>query len=242
MNYKYLLTFASLFFIFSCSSSPEEQAHELVEKSIEAHNLSKNWQDLAAIKFKKWTRVLDENGNVQSEFEQWVEFRLKPYFEGKLTWTKDSVLHVANFNGSKMTYQMGSNEIQNKGFLNVKRAEIEDIYSAFAQPWHLLDENVNVTYEGQKTLTDGEILESVRVNYSSDETSSWIYFDPTSAKVVANELHAKDNNRMIKTISYDESTGFLLAKEQKSFRIDEAGENLFLQAEYLYSDYQVTFE
>ncbi|MEP0711586.1 MAG: hypothetical protein ABJC55_06655, partial [Algoriphagus sp.] len=116
MNCKSLLSILLALLFFSCSPSPEKQAQELIEKSLKAHQLSKNWGDVATIKFKKVTSSLDESGALENESEQWVEFRLKPYFEAKLTWTKDSILHVVNFNGSKTSYQMGDNSIQNEGF------------------------------------------------------------------------------------------------------------------------------
>ena len=187
-------------------------------------------------------RSLKESGAVESESEQWVEFRLKPYFEAKLTWTKDSILHVVNFNGSKTSYQMGENSIQNDGFLKAKKAEIDAAYFAFAQPWNLLDENTDLSYEGRKTLEDGNSVESIRISFMSRLDENWIYIDSVSAKVVALEQHSAGKKRLIETISYDESTGLLLAKQQKNYMIDEEGKTQFLQAEYLYSDYQVTFE
>jgi len=242
MNQRLLLAFLLTALIFSCSQSSEKQGQELLQKSIEAHQLPKKWDDISNIKFKKWTRLLDENGVVESESEQWVEFRLKPYFEAKLTWTKDSVLHVVNFNGSKTSYQMGANPIQNEGFLKTKRAEIEAAYFVFAQPWNLLDEKANLTYQGQKILENGKLIESIRVDYGPDSDVWWFYFDPFSYRLIANELHAKDHKSRIENTSYDESSGVLLAKERKSYRIDDSGEKVFLRAEYLYSDYEVTFE
>ncbi|WP_192349259.1 hypothetical protein [Algoriphagus sp. Y33] len=241
MNHRLILSFLLVTLIFSCTPSPEKQAEKLIEKSINAHELSKKWADVASIKFKKKKRILDENGAVDSEYEQWLEFRLKPYYEGKISWEKDSVLHVANFNGSKMSYQMGGNAIQNEGFLRAKKSEIDAAYFAFAQPWNLMDENASLMYEGQKTLEDGKKAEAVRADYGSDSDIRWFYFDSVSAQVVANELHDK-NLSLIENTSYDESTGFLLPKEQKSYRIDDARKKIFIQAEYLYSDYEVTFE
>ncbi|WP_339863969.1 hypothetical protein [uncultured Algoriphagus sp.] len=242
MNYKSLLSLLFSLFFFSCTQSPEKQAQELVEKSIAAHQLSKNWENISSIKFKKMTRLLDESGTVESESEQWVEFRLKPYFEAKLTWTKDSILHVVNFNGSKTSYQMGENTIENEGFLKAKRAEIDAAYFAFAQPWTLLEENTNLSYEGRKTLKGGNSVESIRMSFMSGLDENWIYIDSVSANVVALEQHTAGKKRLIETISYDESTGLLLAKQQKNYMIDEEGKTQFLEAEYLYSDYQVTFE
>lgn len=242
MNYKSLLSFLLSLIFFSCTQSPEKQAQELVEKSIAAHQLSKNWEDISSIKFKKMTRLLDESGVVESESEHWVEFRLKPYFEAKLTWTKDSILHVANFNGSKTSYQMGENSIQNDGFLKAKKAEIDASFFAFAQPWTLLDENATLTYEGEKSLEDAKSVQSIRVDYGPDSDVWWFYFDPTSSKLIANELYAKDHKSLIENLSYDETMGIILAKERKSYRIDGSGKKLFLRAEYVYSDYLVTFE
>ncbi|MCE7053245.1 hypothetical protein LZF95_01065 [Algoriphagus sp. AGSA1] len=242
MNYRLSLIFSLSFLIFSCTPSPEKQAQKLIERSIDAHQLSKNWEDVAAVKFKKMSRQMDENGAVASESEQWVEFRLKPYFEGKLTWEKDSVIHVANFNGSRMSYQMGENPIQNEGFLKSKRAEIETAFFAFAQPWNLSDESFNLAYEGVKSVGEGKIAESVQVAHGPNLDFSWIYFDPNSGRVVANQIQAKDHKSLIETVSYDESSGIVLAKEQKNYRIDDIGKKLFLQADYVYSDYQVTFE
>lgn len=242
MNYKSLLSILLALFLFSCTTSPEKLAQALIEKSIDAHELSKNWNDVSTIKLKKWTRLLDETGAVESESEQLVEFRLKPYFEAKLTWQKDSVLHVANFNGSKMSYQMGANSIQNEGFLKAKRDEIDAAYFAFAQPWNLIDENATVSYDGQKILASGETAESIRVDFGPDSDVWWFYLDQVSYKVVANELHAKDHKSLIENVSYDESTGLIFERERKSYRIDDSGKKVFLRAEYLYSDFEVTFE
>lgn len=41
MNYRSLLVFTILLLIFACSPNPEKQAQQLLEKSIEAHELSK---------------------------------------------------------------------------------------------------------------------------------------------------------------------------------------------------------
>ncbi len=242
MNYRLPLIFALSLLVFSCTPSPEKQALQLIEKSIDAHQLSQKWEDVATIKFKKLTRILNENGAIESESKQWVEFRLKPYFEAKLTWTKDSISHIVNFNGSKTSYQMGGNPIQNEGFLKAKRAEIDVAFFAFAQPWMLMDENANLTYQGRKILENGETVESVRVDYEPHTGSNWIYFDPNSSKVVAFELYSKGQNNLIETISYDDTSGLALAKEQKNYKIGGTGNAQFLQAEYLYSDYQVTFE
>jgi hypothetical protein len=87
---------AALFFILvlfgmACTPSPEKQAMDLLDKSIAAHGGKEGWENSKGIKFRKWTRMLDAEGNVESELDQWHEFRFSPRFEGKISWTKDSI-------------------------------------------------------------------------------------------------------------------------------------------------------
>ncbi|MEP0714264.1 MAG: hypothetical protein ABJC55_20280, partial [Algoriphagus sp.] len=71
---------------------------------------------------------------------------------------------------------------------------------------------------------------------------SWVYFDPVTFKVKAMERLEKDQKTLVENTSYDESTGLLFPKKQNKYRTDDAGKALILQAEYLYSDFEVTFE
>ncbi|UZD22725.1 hypothetical protein PBT90_04735 [Algoriphagus halophytocola] len=242
MNYRYLPIFTLVFLIFSCQANSEKQAQEYILQAIDAHELDGNWDKVSAVKFKKHTRFLDEKGTVESEMEQWVEFRLKPYFEGRLSWEKDSISHVANFNGSKMSYQMGENEIQNQGFLKSKRAEIHAAFCAFGQPWRLLDENVHPAFEGQKVLSDGQTVDAIRVYFIPDSDVWWFYFDPESKSIIGYEKHTENQNSLVENVSYQEAAGLNLVHKQKVYKVDEVGRKLFLQAEYQYSDYQVTYE
>lgn len=138
-----------LVFGFGCAKSPEKLAHEILEKSMEAHGGSEKWDKVSSLKFRKWTRLLTDSGTVESELDQVLEFRMKPYFEGKITWTKDSVEHVSIWDGSKLRYTMGGNEIQNPDFLKTKKADFDAAFYAVAQPWKLLDEGVKLIYEGK---------------------------------------------------------------------------------------------
>jgi hypothetical protein len=91
-------------------------------------------------------------------------------------------------------------------------------------------------------LHDGIVVESIRVGGSSESGYTWIYFDPTSFKVRALEAMEKDSKSLTENRVFDEATGLIFPKEQKNYLIDEAGKRVILRAEYLYSDFEVTFE
>lgn len=226
--------------LLGCGTNPEKQAQELLEKSIRAHGGAEQWKSISSIKFQKWTRLQHEDGSIESELNQSHEFRFQPYFEGKITWTKDSIVHTSSWDGTKMTYLMGDNEVKNADFLAAKKKDFDAAFYAVAQPWKLLDEGTKLTYEGEKTLENGRQAEVIRVDYGPDSDIWWYYFDPLTHLVIGNEIQLKDHRSLVYTESFEEVGGFQLHGRRESWRVNEKGERLFLRASYAYSDYQIT--
>ena len=224
---------------FSCAKSPEDQAIALLEKSMEAHGGAEKWSRVSNLKFRKWTRLLREDGAVESESDQWHEFRFAPHFEGKISWVKDSVTHVAVWDGFRMSYFMGENEIKNEGFLEGKKKDFDAAFYAVAQPWKLQDEGAVLRYEGQKTLENGKLVAVIGVDYGPDTDRWWYYFDPETFEMVANEVQLKDHRSLVYNQQSEVSEGFKLHGKRESFRVNEQGEKLFLRAEYRYSEYEI---
>lgn len=224
----------------SCSPSPERQARLLLEKSIAAHGELGAWNEMNSLKFRKWTRMLNQDGSVESELDQLHEFRFQPYFEGKITWTKDSITHVSIWDGSKMSYFMGENEVKNESFLAAKKKDFDAAFYAVAQPWKLLDEGTKLSFEGQKSLENGSLVDVIRVDYGSDADIWWYYFDPVTFEMIGNEVQLKDHRSLVYNLSFEEVEDFKLHGKRESWRVNEKGEKLFLRAEYKYSDYEIT--
>ncbi len=230
---------AAITLLGSCSTSPERQARLLLEKSIAAHGKLGAWNEMNSLKFRKWTRMLNQDGSVESELDQWHEFRFQPYFEGKITWTKDSITHVSIWDGSKMSYFMGENEVKNESFLGAKKKDFDAAFYAVAQPWKLLDEGTKLSFEGQKTLENGSLVDVIRVDYGSEADTWWYYFDPVTFEMIGNEVQLKDHRSLVYNMSFEEVEDFKLHGKRESWRVNEKGEKLFLRAEYKYSDYQI---
>ncbi len=242
---KYLARFSVLIvllvFGFGCAKSPEKQAHEILEKSIAAHGGSEKWEKVSSLKLRKWTRLLTDSGTVESEMDQLLEFRLKPYFEGKITWTKDSVEHISTWDGSKLRYTIGGNEIQNPDFLKSKKADFDAAFYAVSQPWNLLDEGAKLSYDGQKILENGQLAEVVKVDYGPKSDSWWYYFDSVSFLLIGNEVQLKDHRSLIYTLTNEQAGDLILHGKRVSYRVNEKGEKLYTRAEYLYSEYVITY-
>lgn len=229
----------SLGIFFSCSPNPEKQARELLEKSMSVHGGSDNWEKVEVLRFKKSTRMLNEDGTVENETEQLMEFRLKPFFEGKVTWVRDSVEHISSFDGVEARYSMDGNDIRNPDFLKAKKKELEEEFDLVAQPWQLLqDERVKLIYEGLKENSIGK-SEIIRVDYGPDQDVWWFYFDPETFRLTGNEVQMKDYRILIENLNYREVGPFLFYGERKSYWVNEKRGKLYLRAEYRYTDFEI---
>lgn len=238
-----LIVFIIFIQLTACKPSPEQKAVAILEKAISAHGGQESWDRLEVLKFRKWTRLLKEDGTIESETDQMMEFRLKPYLEGTITWVSDSVTHISSFNGSKMNYTMNGNSIQNPDFLKSKKSDFDAAFYVIAQPWKLLqDEGATLTYEGQKTLLSGQLAEVVQVNYGPDQDTWWYYFDPVSFVMLGNEVQLKDHRSLLENDSMEKVDPFLFYGERTSYRIDSSGKKQFIRAEYRYSDFEIKFE
>ncbi len=225
----------------ACTPSPEEQALDLLDKSIVAHGGKEGWENLKGIKFQKWTRMLDADGNVESELDQSHEFRFSPRFEGKISWSKDSIPYSMSWDGAVFRYQMGGNELLNADFLASKKKDFDAAFYTVAQPWKLLDKGGKLIYEGGKTLENGTKVESIRVDYGPDSDTWWYYFDPTTYLMVGNEVKLKDHRSLVYDLTTEQADNLLFHGTRESWRVDESGKRLFLRAEYRYSNFELVY-
>ncbi|MFM7629153.1 MAG: hypothetical protein ACKO44_06500 [Algoriphagus sp.] len=230
-----------LLFLFACTPSPEEQARKLLEKSVAVHGGQEAWKNLKGIKFRKWTRLFDAEGKVESEVDQWHEFRMAPKFEGIISWTKDSVAHSMSWDGFIFRYQMGANEVLNADFLAEKRKDFDAAFYTVAQPWKLLDQGGQLSYEGRKFLENGVEAESIRVDYGPGKDTWWYYFDPHTYILLGTEVQLKDHRSLIYDLKSEQADNLLFHGTRESWRVDESGNRLFLRAEYRYYNFELVY-
>jgi hypothetical protein len=185
--------------------------------------------------------MLDSAGNIESELDQWHEFRFAPRFEGKISWTKDSIAHWMSWDGATFRYQMGENEVLNPDFLAAKKKDFDAAFYTVAQPWKLLDKGGKLTYEGTKKLDTGKEVASIRVDYGPDADTWWYYFDSKSFEMLGNEVQLKDHRSRIYDLSSAQAEKMIFHGTRESWRVDEAGKRLFLRAEYRYSNYELQY-
>lgn len=239
---KALLSAILIISLFSCSTR-DKQAVSLIEKSIEAHGGKEAWEKVQSISMVRDIWMFDESGNTESNVRQENEFRLKPYFEAKMSWEKDSVQHRVIFDGLKTKYWMGENEIQNEGFLAAKKKDIDAAFYVLTKPFDLLDEGKDLKYEGKTELPGGVIMETVRVIDGDPNDPNvdiwWYYIDPNTFEIFAYKVKTIDHYSLVYNQGWDRSTGILMPARRESYRVDSLGNHLYRRALYGYGMYEI---
>lgn len=231
-----------IFHLVSCSKQ-DRKAVAIIEKSIEHHGGMENWEEIQSIAMVRDVWMFEENGNPESYVRQENEFRLKPYFEAKMSWEKDSIKHRVIFDGLKTQYWMGDNEIQNEGFLQAKKRDIDAAFYVLTKPFDLLDKEKYLSYEGKTELSGGVVVEAVKVIDGDPKDPGtdiwWYYFDPNTFEMVAYQVKTADHFSLVYNIGWDKSSGVFLPARRESYRIDSLGNHLYKRASYGYGLYKV---
>ncbi|WP_373522059.1 hypothetical protein [Aquiflexum sp.] len=240
LSQNYIIVF--LFFSLSCSTGRDKEAVSLIEKSIEAHGGQLAWDRLQVFSMEKESWLYYEDGQIETQSLQQNEFRLKPYFEARMSWEKDSIIHKVIFDGIRTQYLMGENEILNEGFLRSKKKDIDAAYYVITKPFDLLDEGKNLKYMGLTKLPDGREVETVQVIDGDPDNPQtdiwWYYFDPESYRIVAYKAKTSDHFSLVYNVEWDDATGILFPSKRESYRVDSLGNLLYLRAEYTYRNYR----
>ncbi|EAZ80133.1 DUF6503 family protein [Algoriphagus machipongonensis] len=225
--------------LLSCKPEKERKAHEVIKKAIKAHGGQKTWGQLELLNFKKKTTLFTEDGGVESEMMQDIQFRLIPYFEGSVSWENDGLKHLFTFDGATSSYFVGENAVQNQDFLNSKKKDFDALFYVIAQPWKLLEEGALMTYEGQKVIASGVSAEVVKVDYGPEQDLWWYYFDPVTFEMLGNEVQLSDHRSFVENNSMVKENPFLFYGERTSYRVDGKGNKLYVRAKYEYSDFEI---
>lgn len=228
---------------FACTSKEEREAIQTIEQSIEHHGGKDSWSKVQLLSFDKITKLYTETGEIESQVEQHFEFRLKPYFEAKITWEKDSVSHRILFDGIRTTYFMGENEIKNEGFLVNKKKEIDAAFYVMTKPFDLLEGERSKRSEGMQVLPKGDNVLSVQVidglKESADLDSWTYYFQPKTHELVGYKVQTSNHISMVYNRSWTIVESLKFPEDRESFRLDEAGNHAYLRATYSYSNYVI---
>lgn len=223
----------------------DEKARALIKASVEFAGGLERWNALKTMSYTKFFSLLDAEGEVEKVFDQLHQYQLD-----------EGLIHIRSVeNGDTIITQQQQGEYTRT--INGALQSIEDtklikaintsLY-VIGIPFKLLDPGAQISYLGQDTLAGGSVAEVIEVRYdaaahTNHSTSDvWrYYFSTDEPTIVANWVDAGDHFSLIENLSFQRVGGLLWHGQRRSYRVDSAGNRLYLRAEYTYDNYEVAF-
>ena len=224
----------------------DQQAREVLEKSINAMGGLERWQTRKTLHFTKDYALLMENGEIENAAFQQHDYSYQPAEEIHISWQKGDTSHLLRYADGELSKQIN-------GMLDTaanQQSLLNTVLSAtFVAniPWKFLDQGANVSYMGTDTLDTGRAVYVLRVEYNPDEHANhstpdiWhAYFDQEDYALQAYMVQHADHYSYVVNLSDTIIDGFRFVKKRNSYRVDSLRNILYLRATYAYDDYEVT--
>lgn len=229
----------------SDATSKEITASNVVENAIHTAGTTKKWKNIASLAYTKKSRLLLENGEIESEVTQRHHYEYRPKKSIKITWVveKDSFL-IVHTDSISQKFKNGS--IIDEGE-KVKSSVNSSLY-VIGMPFKLLDKGTVLNYEGLKSLNAIDTVHTINATYEpkkhqnhSTQDVWWYHFEKNTGAFLSSMVYHEPTYALIENVATTKEKGLTFPERRKSYRCDESGKKIFLRAEFWYEDYAVTF-
>ena len=217
------------FLLIACNSSPEKQAKAIIDASVDFHDQIGSWSSVDPLLVDRYVQHFNQEGDLVAVDKFNLEFRLKPFFEAKSYWVKDSVVHRVTLDGLKVSYWMGQNEVLNEGFLANKKSELESFYHDFTFPLSL---NANISsayYQNKIQLSDNREAEIVQAELRNGNVLT-LFFLPENHQFIGYKRANRGEHEAVNTVEVQQIKGVIFPAKKEVFAADSLGNHLFLKS------------
>ncbi len=227
-------------------TTPKEiTASDVVKSAIKTAGTIENWKNIATLTYTKKSRLLLENGEVESDVTQRHHYELRPNKSIKIAWVvqKDSFLILHN---DTISQKFKNGNLIDQG-AKVK-ASVNSAMYVIGMPFKLLDKGTLLSYEGLKSLNTIDTVHTINATYEPKKYQNhatqdvwWYHFDKNSSAFKSSMVYHEPTYALIVNESTTKAEGVTFPNTRKSYRCDEKGKKLWLRAEFWYDDYAITF-
>ena len=204
-----------------------------------------NWQQLQSLKFRKKTVLYLASGEIEKKSDQQHHYEYNPTNKTHIHWKEQEKDHVIEMIGNQVVKKVNQQIDPSANTTALKNTVLAATF-VMGVPFKIMDEGVQLNYEGLQTIQSGKTVHVVKATYNpnnfKNHTKSdiwWHYFDKNTYEQVGYAVQLHDHTSYIENLTYERVDGFLFTTSRKSWRINEKGEKLYLRAEYEYLDFEV---
>lgn len=229
-----ILIFAINF--LGCSTITSESGKDIVNKSIKIHDGHRAFQELESVSFTKTTKLYKEDGSLESETFQEQFFTLIPEYSFIMKWMDDNDEHQITYDKNTLIKLVNNVIVEDQG-ANEKALKLAlSAEYVFFQPFKLIDDNGQLSYDGKQMLRDSIETSVVAIKYKDDSplSDAWRYYFDKNYCLVAVSVKHKNRISLIENLDFQTYKGILFNKVRRSYFVDSLFQKKQLRAEYQY--------
>ncbi len=246
---KYLYISIITILISSCTalkdpyaSIEEDEAKKILTKAMAAYGGLDSWQQISYISFDKWYALYDAEGGEEVNLHQQHHYTPEKIY---MSWQEGGdKIEQSRVGQSYRKLKNG------EAYPDTKQSSIENsiLASTFVvnSPFNLLDQGARISYDGETTF-NGKQVHVIKAEYFPETQQHhttqdiwWHYFDQDSYISQGYKVKHLDHISLVENESFVTHQGFTLPAKRSSYRVDEAGNKLYLRAAYEYSNYKIS--
>ena len=249
---KYVIGFF-LFLTFACTPSKSTlkslntiedlQLRAILDKAFIAMGGLDNWRSLKSLHFQKKTDLFLASGDVEKATLQQHDYYYKPTPNYRISWEKGGEAHAMRLENEEYYKKKNTSRDTTVSITSIENTILAATF-VMGLPFNLLDDGVQLSYEGVEQLENGKKVNVVKATYDpiahDNHTKAdtwWHYFDVTTHQQVGYSIRMGDHNSYVEDLDFDRVDGFLFPRNRKSWRVDEQKNKLYLRASYEYTAY-----
>ena len=253
MSNKVVLLIIILF--ISCNFSKEQDkakeapkkptAISVVENAIDAAGSLERWKNIASLSYTKKSRLLLENGEIESEVVQRHHYDFRPDKNIKISWRVGNDRFLIEHNDS-ISQKFKNDSLVEEG--SAVRSSVNSSLYVLGMPFKLLDKGTDLDYDGLKSINGIDTVHSINATYAPNKYQNhstqdvwWYHFDKNNGAFLSSLVYHEPTYALIENLEVVHTNGLTFPGIRKSYRCDENGEKIFLRAEFWYDDYSVEF-
>ncbi len=245
----------SAWVLLSCEASKEKEtleenskkpkALQVVENAIQTAGTLEKWNNLASIAYTKKSRLLLEDGQIESEVTQRHHYVFRPNKRIQISWEDDAdrflIVHT-----DSITQKFKNDSLIEEGpkVLSVVNASIY----VLGMPFKLLDKGTVLTYEGLISPNTRDTVHRIKATYDPQKHQNhatpdvwWYHFDKNTGAFTSSMVYHAPTYALIENLAVKQKEGLIFPERRKSYRCDKLGNKRFLRAEFWYKDYDMKF-
>lgn len=218
---KYIALIGFLLLAAMAAEDPGDRARMVVRRSIERAGGWSAWTATRTVQFRKTTTQYNPDGSVKQTRVQLHRYVLHPSPRMRIEWEEKGSKIVLVNDGRNAWKIIDGKPATSRDETNSARNSTFGSHYVFNMPFKLMDPGAQLTWAGSARLTDGTMVDKVRVTYGpgvgdAGGMHTWAYyFDSKSGRLVANLLQYASDRYDYTEYYDDKPVGALLLSTRR---------------------------